>query len=113
MKTITREERTKVYDVEDSFQWREWVEKIPYIKFPSDWKVKPIPPFGGTIVRFQVNTPDYKNVSVYLDCYSMLGYYGGEPYWEVYPYYGDVGRCGMQETGKLIGMIAEAGDGYQ
>jgi hypothetical protein len=67
------------------------------------------PPFSGAIVRFRVSLDGlYDNeTSVYLDAWNRIGYMG-EPYWEVYPYQGDVGRCAMNDTAKLLEMIDES-----
>jgi hypothetical protein len=96
-----------IYGRDEEFE--EWRTKIPAIQFPGDWKVTMIPPFGGAIVRFWIwipGTEDKDIISVYLDCYDRLGC-AGEPYWEVYPYQGDCGRCLMNETKKLLEMIAD------
>ena len=63
-----------------SFELRKWTEKVKNVKYPDDWKITPIPSFGGAVLRFLVND----RVSVYLDCYEQLGCMG-EPYWEIYP----------------------------
>lgn len=95
-----------VNQIENVFEWRKWIEKIPYIQFPEHWLVEIIPPFGGAIVRFWVRHKDNEKVevSVYLDCYDMLGCVG-EPYWEVYPYDGDVYRCKMDNITELLEAI--------
>lgn len=72
------------WEMEKEFEWRKWSKEIPFIKFPNNWEVKVVPPFAGAIVRFVVNTEDRRGISVYLDCYDMLGFFG-EPHWEVYP----------------------------
>lgn len=96
---------TKRYDVESAEKWRDFIPPIPFIKFPKDWQVKIIPPFGGAVVRFIVKLPDSEvTKSVYLDCFDRLGIMGC-PYWEVYPYKNDVGRCEMADTKKLLQMI--------
>ena len=97
---------TRRCDIEAKEEWREWIDKIPFITFPSDWKIKVIPPFGGAIARFQVRK-DEKQVSVYLDCYNALGYFDG-PYWEIYPYQEDIGRTGINNTEELLQMIQES-----
>ena len=90
------------------FEWRKWVCEIPFIKFKKDWIVQPIPPFSGAVARFRVKKENYKNcVSVYLDCYKMLGYCS-KPYWEVYPYDDDVYRCEMHDTDNLISAISKS-----
>jgi len=93
------------YDVESKENWREWVERIPNISFPADWRVKIIPPFGGALVRFLVIKGE-KRISVYLDVFERLGFYGG-PYWEIYPYGTDVYRVSMENTEELIQKITE------
>ena len=83
-----------------------WKKEIPYIQFPTDWKVQISPPFAGAVVRFRVKK-DNAEVSIYLDCYDRLGCYG-EPYWEVYPHQGDVYRCDMVDTESLLKAILES-----
>lgn len=71
--------------VETHYEWRKWIDKIPYINFDSDWDVKAIPPFSGAIIRYLIkDKSSNKVVSIYLDCYDELGLVG-EPYWELYP----------------------------
>jgi hypothetical protein len=88
---------------------REYAEQIPFISFPSDLKVKIIPPFGGAVVRFLVAKGE-NEVSVYLDCESNLVTYGAynKPYWEIYPYQGDTFRCAIDEVDVLIKHIEKA-----
>jgi len=96
--------------LEQTAEWIKWTEKIPSISFPSDWKIKIIPPFSGAIVRFQVTKSDSnKNLSIYLDCYEILAFFG-EPYWELYPYEGDTFRCKMADTDKLLEAIMHSFD---
>lgn len=98
--------KTKRYEIEDKQKWREDIKTIPFIQFPADWKVQIIPPFGDAVVRFRVQLPSGKEKSVYLDTRESLGYYGG-PYWEVYPYRGDVTRCDMEDIESLLLNIAD------
>lgn len=85
----------------------EIIEKIPCLKFPSDYEVKIIPPMAGAIIRFHIKKGKAL-VSVYLDFYDMLGYYGS-PYWEIYPYKdGDTYRCGLNDTDELLEAIEES-----
>jgi hypothetical protein len=90
------------------FQSTKWIDEIPYLNFPNDVEVKVIPPFAGAVVRFVVRKGK-NTVSVYLDCYNILGIFN-EPYWEIYPYYEDVYRCPMNETDDLMEKIEEALD---
>lgn len=94
------------YKIEREDKWRESIDVIPYIEFPPDWKVQVIPPFGGAMARFRVRLPSGDEKSVYLDFYDRLGYFGA-PYWEVYPYEDDVGRCQMADVARLLEMIAD------
>jgi hypothetical protein len=93
--------------VEQNEKWTEWIDKIPFITFPSEWKVQIIPPYAGAMVRFKVKKGSNDFISIYLDCYENLGYFGA-PYWEVYPYDGDTYRIEMANTKKLIRIISEA-----
>lgn len=95
--------------VDKQFEYGKWTKEIPYLRFQNDWDVKIIPPFCNAVVRFRV-AKGSKEVSVYLDCYNLLGMYGG-PYWEIYPYEGDTFRCDINDTNKLIKAIkTELGD---
>jgi hypothetical protein len=89
------------YKIEHEQEWREWIKKIPAIKFPAGWEVKIIPPFGGAMARFMVIVSPTKSISVYLDCFDALGYFGS-PYWEIYPYNDDTYRCAMDNVDELI-----------
>jgi len=83
-----------------------WTDKIPFIQFPSNWLVKAIPSYDFAIIRYHISNGD-KQVSVYLDCYDLLGCYG-EPYWEVYPYRAeDTARCKMNDIDELLSLIGE------
>ena len=85
---------------------KKWTHEIPYLSFPLDWEVKIVPPFSGAVVRFYIKK-EKAFVSVYLDCYDLLGYCQ-EPYWEVHPYTDDVFRCEMNETDKLLTAITRS-----
>lgn len=98
--------RDIAYKYSDVMEHKKWLKEIPYIRFPSDWYIKVSPPFGGALVRFLIRKGDAE-VSVYLDCYDMLGYVE-EPYWEVYPYESGVYRCRMNDTESLIESIKQS-----
>lgn len=87
------------------FESREWVSKIPYLSLPSDIEFKVIPPFAGAVCRFMCKKGS-KTISVYLDCYDVLGCMS-QPYWEIYPYKGDTYRCYLNETEELSEKIME------
>lgn len=70
------------FDVENNEQWREWVDKIPYLTFPPGVEVKIIPPFAGAMARFIVKKSDIE-ISVFLDCLDSIQSMGF-PYWEMY-----------------------------
>lgn len=101
MKHLDRYEAGIEYD--NAFESREWIKKIPSIKFPPEWEVQIIPPFAGALARFRVNNL----ISVYLDGYDMLAIYG-EPYWEVYPHEDGVFRCDMNNIDALLNAIGES-----
>lgn len=92
------------YDIESREDWREWVKKIPALKFDADWEVKIIPPFGGAMGRFLVSKNGGHSVSVYLDCHDALGYME-QPYWEAYPIGEDTARFLLDDTEGLINAI--------
>lgn len=95
------------YKIEEQQSWREETKSIPFIQFPSDWKVQIIPPFGDAIVRFRVEIEEGVHRSIYLDGRNSLGYWGDGYYWEVYPYRGDTGRCDMEDISELLRMIGD------
>ena len=91
-----------------AFEWDRWVKEIPAINFPAEWWVKVVPPYTGAVVRFHVypSKDSETFVSVYLDCYEMLGVFG-KPYWEAYPIGDDVYRCAMNDTDSLLQAIKD------
>lgn len=95
-----------IYKYHKEMESDRWVKEIPYLSFPADWQVKIIPGFAGAVIRFCVSKGD-KSVSVYLDCYGILGSVS-KPYWEIYPYRDDVGRFYMEETEELLKAIEES-----
>lgn len=99
----------RLYELEDADGWRELIWDIPKFLFPSNCQVRLIPPFGGEMIRFQVFDKDNDDVvvSVYLDTMNLFGYWEG-PYWEIYPYQGDVWRCDMDKAEDLINAIGES-----
>lgn len=86
--------------IERKENWREICKSVPTLHFKPEWEVMIIPPFSGAMARFTV---DYngKHVSVYLDWYSRLGYVN-VPYYELYPFDGDIKRYYLNETEKLM-----------
>lgn len=94
--------------LEEEYEFRKWLTKIPSIKLPTHLSFVPSPNFSGSVARFRVQADFKKNdLSVYLDCYDNLGCFG-EPYWELYPYKEDVFRCAMNDTTSLVNAIVEA-----
>lgn len=110
------EEKLKRYHVEQEQDWKGEIVRIPWLHFRGDWQVRIIPPFGDAVVRFQVVLPSGMLKSVYMDSRNSLGYWGGdidtpEPYWEVFPYKNDVGRCDLADTIMLMEMIQDETSG--
>ena len=105
------------YNVENEQDWRGEIVRIPWLHFRGDWQVRIIPPFGDAVVRFQVILPSGTLKSIFMDSRNSLGIWGGittpEPYWEVYPYQGDVGRCALDDTIMLMEMIQDETNGEQ
>lgn len=99
-------------EYEDTFESKKWQNEIPWMPFNKEWLVKIIPPFAGAVIRFNITESDnsHKWVSVYLDCYDVLGIYG-EPYWEVYPFKEEsTRRCSMKDINILLELIQESLD---
>jgi|APGre2960657404_1045060.scaffolds.fasta_scaffold453683_2 hypothetical protein len=101
------------YEIEKEQKWRDEIDVIPHIQFPTEWAIQVIPPFGDAVVRFRVRLPSGKDRSIYLDRRNSLGYWSDidSAYWEVYPYQGDVGRCYMNDTKTLLEMIGDESEG--
>src|ERR1700679_2028173 len=103
--------QVQIYKIEKDFEWRsKWMHEIPFINFPSHWLVQVIPPFAAAVVRFQVRRKDMVGevISVYLDCYDMLGAMG-KPYWEIYPSAGeDTERYPMEDIKGFLDGIERA-----
>jgi hypothetical protein len=99
----------KRIEIETAEKWRMQTLEMPYLKFKPDWEVKIIPPFCGATVRFVVKKPhSEKDVSVYLDMFSNLGFFGS-PYWEIYPTAdGETWRCALGCEDELIAEIDKA-----
>ena len=93
-------------ELETSDEWRRWAETTPFIRFPPEWEVRIVPPYGGAIARFYVRYGD-NQCSVYLDCYNRLGYFGA-PYWEVYPIDNDTARVPMEDVPGLLELIRQS-----
>ena len=76
------------YECEKAFEWKQWPGLIPFIQWPEDVEVKATPPFGGAVIRYNVKLRDVDKeiafVSVYLDCYDLMGVVHA-PYWEIFP----------------------------
>lgn len=95
--------------VEREGNWREWCTKIPPLHFDSNWDVYVIPPFGGALTRVAIEK-NGKQVSVYFDAYSQLGYMYNEdkpiPYFEIYPSPdGEPRRYLLDETERMMDDI--------
>ena len=84
-------------------EWPKWTREIPAIPMRDGWSIRPIPPYMGAVSRFIVVAGGHE-VSVYLDCYSVLGSVE-TPYWEVYPVGDDTGRCAMSDVDELVKLI--------
>ena len=110
-------EKLKRYHVEAEQDWKGEIVRIPWLHFRSNWQVRIIPPFADAVIRFQVILPSGMLKSVFMDSRNSLGVWWGadknipEPYWEVYPYKNDVGRCDLADTIMLMEMIQDETSG--
>lgn len=95
-------------EMETSEEWMKWVKEIPSLTFPSGVKVQIIPPFLGALARFKVldeNDPNIE-VSVYFDAHEALGYFAGQPHWEIYPDKDDNNtRFGLDQGDEMMEAI--------
>ena len=94
-----------ISDYERVQESRKWMKKIPSLHFEKEWDVKIIPPFGGAVIRFWIGY-NSKEVSVYFDAYSELGFMVDEndnpiPYFEYYDGE-DCHRYYMDESEKMM-----------
>lgn len=97
-------------DLEKSEKWGMWIHEIPYVSFPSDCKVKVVPPFGGAMSRFYIQKPDGAVLSIHLQVFDWLGTLRViTPYWEVYPVKRSISSCHMQDVDTLIQLIKDGG----
>jgi len=95
-------------EMAELFEWDKWREEIPFIPFRKGWEIKIIPPRRGAVVRFLVREPGGDDISVYLDCYDVLGCFGS-PYWEIYPAAdGGVERYEMEDVDGLLDGLERA-----
>ena len=93
---------------EEVIESRKWGKEIPYINWPKEWAVKSIPSHAALLdfnIRLISNIEKW--VSIYLDGYDNLGYYGS-PYWEVYcPVRSDCWRFDMEDIDGVFAQINE------
>lgn len=85
----------------EGYSRSEEVPSLPYIRFPAEWGIRFVEPFGGAFIRFCV---EYKGfvISVYFDDLSALGAMD-RPYWEIYPAAdGEPARFYLEETNEML-----------
>ena len=100
------------YQIESEENWKEWLRKIPSLRFDADWDIKVIPPFAGALARFWISKGE-NHVSVYLDVFSRLGWmYDSDnnpiPYYEIYPSPDDpydIKRYHLDEVDEMMSDI--------
>lgn len=92
----------------------QWGRMMPAIRFPHDWYVTIIPPFGGAAVRFTVqDKTQTAEVSVFADFDSSLTPYYDEsgqksPCWEVWPYGDCTWKTSIEDVEGLLKAIEES-----
>ncbi len=92
----------------------EWRDKIPFMRFPTDWEIRFVPNFNESVVRFMVRKNGV-TLSVFLDGYDKMGVVG-EPYWSIYPNKKrEPSRYLLNDTAGLIEGLRNAlrGDGLE
>ncbi len=104
---LARSQASADHDI--AFESEKWMQQIPYITFPQGWEIRVIPSFGCAVVRFMVKKGN-REISVFLDCYRMLGAWD-RPYWEIYPgpnERGEPERIAMEDVEELIYQISQS-----
>jgi len=102
---LTAQQTMDIIKVWNHLQYSKRVSEIPYIQFPAERQIQPLPNFWWSVARFMVKSWD-KAMSVYLDCYDALWVFW-EPYWEAYPCKEYGFRCAMNNTNALIEAMQE------
>lgn len=99
-----------LYEVEKLFEWDKWFRELPYLDFDKDWLVRAVPAYHTGIIRYHIKhkKKPCAHVSIYFDAYDRAGSMDMKPYWEVYPYDGDIFRCYMNETDLLLAAIKQS-----
>lgn len=85
----------------EGYNRRRKTPALPYIRFPAEWAIRFVEPFGGALIRFSA---EYRGfcISVYFDDLSALGAMP-RPYWEIYPAAdGDTARFYLDETNEML-----------
>jgi hypothetical protein len=101
---------SKRHEVEWEQGWIGEADTMPLLKFPSEWRIRIIPPFGDVVIRFRITLPSGLEKSVFLDsrC-SMTDLRDrlGKPvaYWEVSPVGKKLGRCEKYNIETLLELI--------
>lgn len=99
--------------IEREQKWDEESQMIPFISFPSEWKIQMYSPVMDALVRFKVMLPSGNIKSIYLDTRNSLSCRWVDdignpiPYWEVYPVGEDVGRCDINDIDELLRLIGD------
>ena len=91
-------------EAEDDVEYEKWLTKIPKVTLPKDWVLIPGTPFAGAVGYGKIFA-EGMCFDLYLDCYNLLGYYYGDPYWQVYNGAEFSFRCDMKEPEKIIEAI--------
>lgn len=103
--------RAKRLEVEREQRWREEAATMPFIELRAGWKIKVMPPFGDTVIRYKIELPSGLEKSVFFDSRCSIREYRDKagklvPYWEVWPVAGKLGRCEKDDINTLIRLIA-------
>jgi len=77
------EDQLSRHKIEKEEKWDEYNTAMPFIPVLEDWEIRILPPFGGALMRFQLQKGK-RHFSIYFDATGALGIMTS-PYWEVYP----------------------------
>jgi hypothetical protein len=112
MREPNKQDRMARYALEKAEDWDGILKALcalTAIQLPEGVGFIPIPPFGAAVARFLVRRGKAE-VSVYLDWYEALGFFGA-PHWEIYPDTDDNNmRFALHDTAGLTAAIVASLD---
>lgn len=101
-------ERSKYGHTHDMlFETERWENAMPFIKFPSEWIMKPLPATKNFLIRFKI-TDDTEKSPVLLE-FDPYGIHTGKPgpFWKIGQGIDNYREISMNQTPELIKTIEQ------